>query len=184
MVGSRPIIPEQHQKLQMFDPDSVAFLTALSLQSLTSHFNCFSHWGKVAPLGSSEHLMTDYAGICPSHPAMGQLESQTHWEPLLLHVTLLSVCETPPCHVWCLSIAAHTMPNDKCMVHDGTHQWLPPETPDVCFLHVGRAAETLAYVTRYLQAVAMFRDYNNTSQTPDFTQVSDLSQLWVLFRAF
>lgn len=41
-------------------------------------------------------------------------------------------------------------------------------------LDVGRPAETLAYVTRYLQAVAMFRDYNDTSQTPDFTQVSVL----------
>lgn len=36
----------------------------------------------------------------------------------------------------------------------------------------GREAEKLSYVTKYLKAVAMFRDYNDVSQDPDFTQVS------------
>ncbi len=39
-------------------------------------------------------------------------------------------------------------------------------------LYSGREAEKLAYITKYLKAVAMFRDYNNVSQDPDFTQVS------------
>lgn len=39
-------------------------------------------------------------------------------------------------------------------------------------LDSGREAEKLAYITKYLKAVAMFRDYNNVSQDPDFTQVS------------
>lgn len=40
------------------------------------------------------------------------------------------------------------------------------------FLYSGREAEKLAYITKYLKAVAMFRDYSNVSQDPDFTQVS------------
>lgn len=40
------------------------------------------------------------------------------------------------------------------------------------FLYSGRESEKLTYITKYLKAVAMFRDYNNTSQDPDFTQVS------------
>lgn len=44
----------------------------------------------------------------------------------------------------------------------------------VCILCLdsGREAEKLAYITKYLKAVAMFRDYNDVSQDPDFTQVS------------
>lgn len=40
-----------------------------------------------------------------------------------------------------------------------------------CSLCPGRDAEKLDYITRYLKAVAMFRDYSNSSQDPDFTQV-------------
>lgn len=40
------------------------------------------------------------------------------------------------------------------------------------FLYSGRESEKLTYITKYLKAVAMFRDYNNTSEDPDFTQVS------------
>ncbi len=40
------------------------------------------------------------------------------------------------------------------------------------FLYSGREAEKLAYIAKYLKAVAMFRDYNDVSQDPDFTQVS------------
>lgn len=44
-------------------------------------------------------------------------------------------------------------------------------------LDSGREADKLAYITKYLKAVAMFRDYNDVSQDPDFTQVShDASQ--------
>lgn len=35
----------------------------------------------------------------------------------------------------------------------------------------GRDAEKLSYIMKYLKAVGMFRDYNNVSQDPDFTQV-------------
>lgn len=48
------------------------------------------------------------------------------------------------------------------------------DTISLCCLsvNVGRGTETLAYVTKYLRAVSMFRDYNNSGQDPDFTQVS------------
>uniref|UniRef100_A0A4W6F5Z4 Aconitase 1 n=1 Tax=Lates calcarifer TaxID=8187 RepID=A0A4W6F5Z4_LATCA len=42
-----------------------------------------------------------------------------------------------------------------------------------CFLPCGRP-EKLAYITKYLKAVAMFRDYNDVSQDPDFTQIVEL----------
>lgn len=38
-------------------------------------------------------------------------------------------------------------------------------------LDSGREAEKLDYITKYLKAVAMFRDYNDVSQDPEFTQV-------------
>lgn len=40
------------------------------------------------------------------------------------------------------------------------------------WLDTGREAEKLSYITKYLKAVAMFRDYNDVSQDPDFSQVS------------
>lgn len=36
----------------------------------------------------------------------------------------------------------------------------------------GREPEKLAYITKYLKAVGMYRDYNDASQDPDFTKVS------------
>lgn len=39
-------------------------------------------------------------------------------------------------------------------------------------LKSGREPEKLAYITKYLKAVAIFRDYNDVSQDPEFTQVS------------
>lgn len=41
----------------------------------------------------------------------------------------------------------------------------------VC-LTSGREPEKLAYITQYLKAVAIFRDYNDVCQDPEFTQVS------------
>lgn len=35
----------------------------------------------------------------------------------------------------------------------------------------GRSAEKLSYVTQYLKAVGMFRDYSDADQDPEFTQV-------------
>lgn len=41
-------------------------------------------------------------------------------------------------------------------------------------LDSGREAEKLDYITKYLKAVAMFRDYNDVSQDPEFTQVQHI----------
>lgn len=49
------------------------------------------------------------------------------------------------------------------------HQVLHSRFVSVCF--AGRDAEKLAYITEYLKAVGMYRDYNSVSQDPDFTQV-------------
>lgn len=35
----------------------------------------------------------------------------------------------------------------------------------------GREPEKLVYITEYLKAVGMFRDYTDACQDPDFTQV-------------
>ncbi|XP_006810593.1 cytoplasmic aconitate hydratase-like [Neolamprologus brichardi] len=43
----------------------------------------------------------------------------------------------------------------------------------VC-LTSGREPEKLAYITQYLKAVAIFRDYNDVCQDPEFTQVVEL----------
>ena len=45
------------------------------------------------------------------------------------------------------------------------------------FLFAGRDPQKLAYITEYLKAVGMFRDYNNVSQDPDFTQVRFFLQI-------
>ncbi|KAK6292089.1 hypothetical protein J4Q44_G00378740 [Coregonus suidteri] len=48
---------------------------------------------------------------------------------------------------------------------------LPVDYISVQYLEqTGRDAEKLDDITRYLKAVAMFRDYSNSSQDPDFTQ--------------
>lgn len=38
------------------------------------------------------------------------------------------------------------------------------------FSIAGREEEKLSYITKYLQAVNMFRDYDDVSQDPDFSQ--------------
>lgn len=52
-----------------------------------------------------------------------------------------------------------------CLSH---HNW---QSFVSLFLDSGREAEKLDYITKYLKAVAMFRDYNDVSQDPEFTQV-------------
>ena len=37
---------------------------------------------------------------------------------------------------------------------------------------LGRDPEKLSFITDYLKAVGMFRDYSNESQDPEFTQVT------------
>ncbi|XP_075896698.1 cytoplasmic aconitate hydratase [Nelusetta ayraudi] len=74
-----------------------------------------------------------------------------------------------------LSIADRATIANMCPEYGATAAFFPVDHVSIQYLEqTGRGAETLAFVTKYLQAVAMFRDYNNSAQTPDFTQVVEL----------
>lgn len=51
---------------------------------------------------------------------------------------------------------------------------------------LGRDEEKIEHIRKYLQSVGMFRDFSNSSQDPDFTQVDFPSSFRFLlfFRAF
>lgn len=45
---------------------------------------------------------------------------------------------------------------------------------------LGRDKEKVMYTKRYLEAVGMLRDFKNSAQDPDFTQVRNYSVFWLL----
>uniref|UniRef100_A0A4W6F9C7 Cytoplasmic aconitate hydratase n=1 Tax=Lates calcarifer TaxID=8187 RepID=A0A4W6F9C7_LATCA len=69
-----------------------------------------------------------------------------------------------------LSIADRATIANMCPEYGATAAFFPVD--DVSIQYLEQTAEKLAYITKYLKAVAMFRDYNDVSQDPDFTQVS------------
>uniref|UniRef100_A0A4W6F8P4 Cytoplasmic aconitate hydratase n=1 Tax=Lates calcarifer TaxID=8187 RepID=A0A4W6F8P4_LATCA len=72
-----------------------------------------------------------------------------------------------------LSIADRATIANMCPEYGATAAFFPVDDVSIQYLEqTGREAEKLAYITKYLKAVAMFRDYNDVSQDPDFTQVS------------
>ncbi|KAL0970326.1 hypothetical protein UPYG_G00240490 [Umbra pygmaea] len=74
-----------------------------------------------------------------------------------------------------LSIADRATIANMCPEYGATAAFFPVDHVSVQYLEqTGRDAEKLDYITSYLKAVAMFRDYSNTSQDPDFTQVHEL----------
>nr|XP_046236539.1 cytoplasmic aconitate hydratase [Scatophagus argus]XP_046236540.1 cytoplasmic aconitate hydratase [Scatophagus argus] len=74
-----------------------------------------------------------------------------------------------------LSIADRATIANMCPEYGATAAFFPVDDVSVQYLEqTGRDSEKLAYVTKYLKAVAMFRDYNDVSQDPDFTQVVEL----------
>uniref|UniRef100_A0A8C7ULX3 Cytoplasmic aconitate hydratase n=1 Tax=Oncorhynchus mykiss TaxID=8022 RepID=A0A8C7ULX3_ONCMY len=74
-----------------------------------------------------------------------------------------------------LSIADRATIANMCPEYGATAAFFPVDHISLQYLEqTGRDAEKLDYITRYLKAVAMFRDYSNSSQDPDFTQL-DLS---------
>uniref|UniRef100_A0A8C7CPR7 Cytoplasmic aconitate hydratase n=1 Tax=Oncorhynchus kisutch TaxID=8019 RepID=A0A8C7CPR7_ONCKI len=71
-----------------------------------------------------------------------------------------------------LSIADRATIANMCPEYGATAAFFPVDHISLQYLEqTGRDAEKLDYITRYLKAVAMFRDYSNSSQDPDFTQV-------------
>uniref|UniRef100_A0A3Q3MC98 Cytoplasmic aconitate hydratase n=1 Tax=Labrus bergylta TaxID=56723 RepID=A0A3Q3MC98_9LABR len=74
-----------------------------------------------------------------------------------------------------LSIADRATIANMCPEYGATAAFFPVDDVSIQYLEqTGRDAEKLAYITKYLKAVSMFRDYNNISQDPDFTQVVEL----------
>ncbi|XP_045920521.1 cytoplasmic aconitate hydratase [Micropterus dolomieu] len=74
-----------------------------------------------------------------------------------------------------LSIADRATIANMCPEYGATAAFFPVDDVSIKYLEqTGREAEQLAYITKYLKAVAMFRDYNDVSQDPDFTQVVEL----------
>uniref|UniRef100_A0AAZ3SX04 Cytoplasmic aconitate hydratase n=1 Tax=Oncorhynchus tshawytscha TaxID=74940 RepID=A0AAZ3SX04_ONCTS len=74
-----------------------------------------------------------------------------------------------------LSIADRATIANMCPEYGATAAFFPVDHISLQYLEqTGRDSEKLDYITRYLKAVAMFRDYSNSSQDPDFTQVHEL----------
>ncbi|XP_062305062.1 cytoplasmic aconitate hydratase isoform X2 [Osmerus eperlanus] len=74
-----------------------------------------------------------------------------------------------------LSIADRATIANMCPEYGATAAFFPVDNVSVQYLEqTGRDAEKLAYISSYLKAVGMFRDYNNESQDPEFTQVFEL----------
>uniref|UniRef100_UPI0037E97D69 cytoplasmic aconitate hydratase n=1 Tax=Semicossyphus pulcher TaxID=241346 RepID=UPI0037E97D69 len=74
-----------------------------------------------------------------------------------------------------LSIADRATIANMCPEYGATAAFFPVDDVSIQYLEqTGREAEKLVYITKYLKAVSMFRDYNDVSQDPDFSQVFGL----------
>ncbi|XP_037117069.1 cytoplasmic aconitate hydratase isoform X1 [Syngnathus acus] len=74
-----------------------------------------------------------------------------------------------------LSIADRATISNMCPEYGATAAFFPVDGVSVEYLkQTGREAQKLAYITKYLKAVGMFRDYGDVSQDPDFSQVVEL----------
>ncbi|XP_071371546.1 cytoplasmic aconitate hydratase [Centroberyx affinis] len=74
-----------------------------------------------------------------------------------------------------LSIADRATIANMCPEYGATAAFFPVDDVSIQYLEqTGREAEKLAYITKYLKAVAMYRDYNDVAQDPDFTKVVEL----------
>ncbi|KAJ8385249.1 hypothetical protein AAFF_G00191260 [Aldrovandia affinis] len=74
-----------------------------------------------------------------------------------------------------LSIADRATIANMCPEYGATAAFFPVDHVSIQYLEqTGRDPEKLIYISQYLKAVGMFRDYSNASQDPDFTQVVEL----------
>uniref|UniRef100_A0AAQ4QMT3 Cytoplasmic aconitate hydratase n=1 Tax=Gasterosteus aculeatus aculeatus TaxID=481459 RepID=A0AAQ4QMT3_GASAC len=74
-----------------------------------------------------------------------------------------------------LSIADRATIANMCPEYGATAAFFPVDDVSIQYLkQTGREAEKQAYITKYLKAVAMFRDYTDVAQDPDFTMVVEL----------
>ncbi|KAJ8262084.1 hypothetical protein GJAV_G00162000 [Gymnothorax javanicus] len=74
-----------------------------------------------------------------------------------------------------LSIADRATIANMCPEYGATAAFFPVDHISIKYLEqTGRDPEKLNYISQYLKAVGMFRDYSDTSQDPEFTQVVEL----------
>ncbi|XP_006629784.1 cytoplasmic aconitate hydratase [Lepisosteus oculatus] len=74
-----------------------------------------------------------------------------------------------------LSIADRATIANMCPEYGATAAFFPVDHISIKYLEqTGRDEEKLIYIQQYLKATGMLRDFNDTSQDPDFTQVVDL----------
>uniref|UniRef100_A0A672NHQ8 aconitate hydratase n=1 Tax=Sinocyclocheilus grahami TaxID=75366 RepID=A0A672NHQ8_SINGR len=74
-----------------------------------------------------------------------------------------------------LSIADRATIANMCPEYGATAAFFPVDQISIHYLkQTGRDAEKLNYIEKYLKAVGMFRDYSNTAEDPQFTQVVEL----------
>ncbi|NP_001030155.1 cytoplasmic aconitate hydratase [Danio rerio] len=74
-----------------------------------------------------------------------------------------------------LSIADRATIANMCPEYGATAAFFPVDQISIQYLkQTGRDMEKLSYIEKYLKAVGMFRDYSNTAQDPQFTQVVEL----------
>uniref|UniRef100_A0A8C3UH69 Cytoplasmic aconitate hydratase n=1 Tax=Catharus ustulatus TaxID=91951 RepID=A0A8C3UH69_CATUS len=74
-----------------------------------------------------------------------------------------------------LSIADRATIANMCPEYGATAAYFPVDDISIGYLiQTGRDKEKVMYTKRYLEAVGMLRDFKNSSQDPDFTQVVEL----------
>ncbi|XP_069622441.1 cytoplasmic aconitate hydratase isoform X1 [Ranitomeya imitator] len=74
-----------------------------------------------------------------------------------------------------LSIADRATIANMCPEYGATAAFFPVDLVSIQYLQqTGREEDKVKYIQMYLEAVGLFRDFSNTDQDPDFTQVIEL----------
>uniref|UniRef100_A0A8C8Z9Q7 Cytoplasmic aconitate hydratase n=1 Tax=Prolemur simus TaxID=1328070 RepID=A0A8C8Z9Q7_PROSS len=74
-----------------------------------------------------------------------------------------------------LSIADRATIANMCPEYGATAAFFPVDEVSIKYLEqTGRDEKTVKHIKKYLQAVGMFRDFNDSSQDPDFAQTVEL----------
>uniref|UniRef100_T1DMJ4 Cytoplasmic aconitate hydratase n=1 Tax=Crotalus horridus TaxID=35024 RepID=T1DMJ4_CROHD len=74
-----------------------------------------------------------------------------------------------------LSIADRATISNMCPEYGATAAFFPVDEVSIKYLvQTGRDQEKINHIRKYLEATGMFRDFNNSSQDPDFTQIVEL----------
>uniref|UniRef100_A0A8D0E843 Cytoplasmic aconitate hydratase n=1 Tax=Salvator merianae TaxID=96440 RepID=A0A8D0E843_SALMN len=74
-----------------------------------------------------------------------------------------------------LSIADRATIANMCPEYGATAAFFPVDEVSIKYLvQTGRDEEKIRHIKKYLEAAGMFRDFSNSSQDPDFTQIVEL----------